>query len=454
MHKFGHFTPVLRFAVRCVIFLLLIGGLNESVAQYSGPSILSRGGNLPGRRGRAPMDFSFYGAVKGTAESGLLATMLDEEGQIQPVEALGVSAETGIFGGKNWRRSSLGVDYRGDYRRMFSDSPNVQRFNGWNQVVALSYERTLTRRITLQLSETGGSTNRAFGGFAAPAFGQLGRTGVPLNEVFDLRTDFLQTSGALTWQKSARLAFTGGGNAFFVKRKSFSLVNSQGYIATASPTYRMSRRLTLQSLYQFQKFEFPRLFANSTIHNLASGFQYRLDRNWNLNLLAGVYLMNNRGTEQVQLSPEVAEILGRPVGLVTFDRSSTVPMYDIDAVRRQDRGSLRIGASQVTIPGNGVFLTSTSRTFNAGYSYTGTKRLSLGVSGGYTQFNSQSLRLQNLNFYQAGTGLSYRLTAGLNFTTQFDYRKFTGQDTRRGREGYGVTFGLGYTTSRFPLSIW
>src|SRR5262245_32137617 len=63
---------------------------------YGGPSILSRGGNRPGQRGRAPVDFQFYGGLRGIVESGLTASAVDETGALQGVTASGFQAELSV----------------------------------------------------------------------------------------------------------------------------------------------------------------------------------------------------------------------------------------------------------------------------------------------------------------------------------------------------------------------
>ena len=102
---------------------------------YGGPSLLSRGGNRPGQRGRAPVDFNFYGAVRGTYDTGLLAAQVDEAGNLMPVDSYGTQLEFGAYGAKAWKRTSVGLDYRGDYRKY----NQARRFDGTNQSLSLDF---------------------------------------------------------------------------------------------------------------------------------------------------------------------------------------------------------------------------------------------------------------------------------------------------------------------------
>jgi hypothetical protein len=446
----------LRVLGKWAVAVLMLGSFTEAVGQYMGPSLLSRGGNSPGRRGRALPKLNVYASGRGLYESGLRLARLDESGLVEPVDAFGTLIEGGVYGGHDWRRVSLGVDYRADYRHIDTPGNNdsLKRLNGTNQVVAVDAYIRPSRRTTIVLSETGGTTNRAFGAFSAPAFGDTSRLGVPLNEVFDARTWFSQAMAGVSHQRTARLAFTGTIGGYFVKREGFALVNSQGYQAIGSVAYRTSRRMSVITAYQYMNFSFPRLLANSGIHGLSGGIQYRLSPAWTLTGTAGGYLIRSTGTEVVRLSPEVAAILGRPTGQAFFRRSRAAPLVDVSATYTQERGSLRLAASSAVVPGNGIYLTSSRQSVSAGYSYAGTRRLSMGVNGGYMRLQSASLSIRNLSSWQGGGGISYRIAAGLNFMSQLDYRSFNSAIAVRGRSGFAASVGLAYNPARFPIAIW
>src|SRR5262245_42875160 len=136
---------------------------------YGGPSMLSRGGNRPGHRGRAPVDMVVYGAARATLETGLTPVAVLEDGSIPSVNAYGAQAEIGVYGNHTWRKSILGVDYRGDYRQ----NTRYKAYNGFNHALSLDYQYQLSNRTQLALRELAGSTNRAFGGFVAPVVTDL-----------------------------------------------------------------------------------------------------------------------------------------------------------------------------------------------------------------------------------------------------------------------------------------
>ena len=428
----------------------LAGSFSQQLpAQYGGPSILSRGGNSPGRRGRAPVDFTFYVSGRGLYETGLLAPILSNEGDLVGQNSAGALLEAGAYGGHDWKHSSLGLDYRGDYR--YNNKRSY--FNGFNQVLALDFTHQFNRRLTMYLSEAGGSSNRAFGAFAAPAFAGADRLGIPLNEVFDVRVYFAQSTAGIAYQKSARTTLSGSVQGFFMKRESVSLVNSQGYRATGQASYRLNSRDTIGFDYYFMTFEYPHLYTASKINGAGFRFSRKVSESFDFGGSAGLFRMNTSGSQIVQLSPEVAEILGRSSGLAAFRRTDLGPSMSLSAGYTQARGRYSFDASRSVGAGNGVLLTSTMTTVNTGYSYLGLRRQSLGASAGWTQMDSLASKIGKISSWQTGIGYSYRFANRLHFTSQFDYRTFNSGGIE-GRSGFGASVGLSYSSSNLPLSIW
>lgn len=423
--------------------------INLFAQGYGGPSLLSRGGNQPGQRGRGPVDLNVYAAVRGSIETGLLAPIVDEAGNVDPQDIQGIQVELGGYGAKTWRRSSLGLDYRGDYRHY----TRRKNFNGTNQALSLDYNFQPTRRLTLFARQTGGVSNRAFGGFSAPAFSSQENFGVPLNEVFDARTYFSQTSAGFAYRKSARTTLTALGEGFVVKRASRALIGMQGYRATGDYDYRLSRADSVGVIYNYIRFEFPRIYGGSDIHGLSARYHRRLNRNWDVSLLAGMYNVETVGTQRVELSPEVAAVLGRTSGVEAFRRVERQPQIDLTTTYTLQRSSLRMQYRTGIGPGNGIYVTSRQEGVDAGYSYTGIRRLSLGLSAGYTRFHSLALRLGDFKTIQGGGGINYKIADYWNLSAQFDRRKFD-SPTIKGRSGYTLAIGLSFSPARIPLSIW
>ena len=118
-----------------------------------------------------------------------------------------------------------------------------------------------------------------------------------------------------------------------------------------------------------------------------------------------------------------------------------------------ERSRFQASAQTGITPGNGVYITSRQDAARVGYSYSGIRRVALGLSAGYVRYNSLALRLGDYQTIQGGGGINYQLMRHLNFSAQIDRRQFRSPAVV-GRNGTSLTVGLSYSPARFPLSIW
>jgi hypothetical protein len=432
-----------------VVICLIYAASAFGQTGYGGPSMLSRGGNRPGQRGRAPVDISVYGAIRGIMETGLTPVQLNEEGDIPSQTVYGGQVEVGVYGTHSWSKTILGLDYRGDYRY----STRFAQFNGFNHALALDVQHRFSPRFQLVFQQTAGTTNRAFGGFAGPAVPNLSALGVATDEVFDTRVYYSQSTAGLVYQASARTAYIVSGDAFFMRRPNLALVSSNGYKGMGQWQYRVTRQNTIGAQYSFQRFHFPRVYGGTDTHGVALRFGRQQSRNLNYSLILGAFYLNSFGTSEVRLSPEVAELLGRDTGVEAYRRRSVVPHIEADLSYTLERSRMSVAYIQGITPGNGVYLTSQRRSVTAGYSYTGIRKLSLGVSAGATRYDSRSITVGEMNLIRGGGGVNYSLTRLIDLSSQLDWRKFNAPGLR-GREGFAFTLGLTVSPARVPLSIW
>lgn len=416
---------------------------------YGGPSMLSRGGNRPGQRGRAPAEIIVYGGVRGTVDTGLVPVLLEEDGTLANRTIYGGQAEIGAYGTHSWRRTVLGLDYRGDYRMTTRNSG----FNGTNQALSLDIQHQMNSRLNFFFRETAGTTNRAFGGFAAPVHTDLSSLNLANDEAFDTRVYFSQTSGGVAIRKSARMTVVLSGDGFFVKRPDPRLVSTNGFRATGAVNYRTSSRTMIGGAYQFLNFEYPRAYGGSELHGPMFTVTHRLTRNLELSIAAGLLLVYTFGTQNVTLSPEVAALLGRTSGVEAFTRNDVLPQIFASAGYTLERSRFTASFLSGTTPGNGVLLTSQRNAGMLGYSFTGIRKLSLGASARYAQTLSKSIAADKLSNTSVGGGINYAITRLLNISSQLDYRTYrTGGIS--GREGFAFTLGLIVSPARIPVSIW
>jgi len=71
--------------------------------------------------------------------------------------SLGADIEVGLNGFHMFKKSSLGLDYRGDYRHYAKNS----YYNGTDQALALMYRAQATRRVEFTLRESAGLYSRS-----------------------------------------------------------------------------------------------------------------------------------------------------------------------------------------------------------------------------------------------------------------------------------------------------
>ncbi|HET8550641.1 MAG TPA: hypothetical protein VFL57_21675 [Bryobacteraceae bacterium] len=416
-----------------------------------GPSVASRGGNRPGERGVSAVEFTFFGGITGTYTDQFLPARLDAQGAVPRLEVFGGEVVGGVYGGRNWRRSSFGIDARSGYTRY---SKGFAGLSGGEHLVSLDYSTVLSPRWQIVARTTGGSSTRAFGGFIAPSYAATDYISLPFTEVFSNRIFFLQSMAYAGYRKSSRTTITLGGGAFGTRRDSRALVNVNGYLGNARYSYRLSRNFSLGAMYDFMHFDFPRAFGGSDIHGAALVLERSVGRNISSVLKAGVYRAETLGSEAFTLNPEIAAILGRTRGTRVLYRVDYLPQIEGQLIYRRKTTSYRAGVRRGASPGNGLYLTSQTDSADAGVSYMGIRRISFSGSVAYNRMESMFSTLSAFNSVTAGGGLSIALGHGFNLTGSAEARRISAGETLRGSVGKYVSIGLMYSSSETPLSIW
>jgi hypothetical protein len=418
---------------------------------YAGPSILSRDKGLLAERGGKLLDFRFYGEVTGIYDSGLTPISTDAQGNLVNVGAnYGVEAGFGVIGSRQWKRDKLSVDYKGTYRHYATNS----YFDGTDQLLNLAYSRILTKRIILDLKETAGTVTLANGTFSYLPLTNTDLFAVPANELFDNRTNFLQSRVDLTWQESARLSFGFGGEGFVVRRQSLLLAGLNGYTARANAAYRLSARQTISASYNHTYFDFQRQFGNANLDNGSVGYSIGLSRKWDFSLQGGGTRIESLGLRQVSLDPAIAALVGQSFATVTFHAISYIPTGEVRLIRRFDRSQLTLGGSVGASPGNGVYLTSRQTTGSAGYSYTGYRRLNVGGTFGYSRLSAVGQTLGTYSGYTGGLGATCKLSHDTHLQFRYDYRHYTTQNNIFQKDSQRISLGLAFSPGETPLAIW
>lgn len=416
---------------------------------YAGPSILSRDKSLIGERGGKLIDFRFYGELTGIYDSGLTPLAVDPQGQVPSFGAYGVEAGFGVIGSRSWAHDKLSLEYRGTYRHY----SNQSYFDGTDQFLNLAYSHQVSRHITLDVKTTGGIVSLANGEFAYVPLSNTDLFSVPANELFDNRTQFLQSRVDLIWQKTARWSFGFGGEGFIVRRRSLALAGLNGYSARANAAYRLSKRQTLSGNYEYTSFDFQRQFGFAKLQSGTLGYSLGLSRKWDFATQFGGIRVSTSGLTQVAIDPAIAVIIGQNVATVTFSRVLYVPMIEARLTRRFDRSALTVGYAMGVTPGNGVYLTSRQNVGTADYSYSGRRRLTAGLTASYGTMTAVGQTLGQLTNFQAGAGSTYKLGRATHLEVRYDYRHYTTQNSFYLKNSNRIMVGFAFSPGETPLAI-
>ncbi|MEO7650325.1 MAG: hypothetical protein ABIZ80_07640 [Bryobacteraceae bacterium] len=419
-------------------------------AEYGGPAILSRGANS---RLRAPVEnlrFRPRLTVNGAFESGLTGVSVNSDGSLPNVSSLGVSVGIGLFGFRNFRRGVVGLDYSGNYRHYAGNT----YFNGSDQSLNLTATRQLSRRFSLTFREAAGTYSRSFYNVEGAGFLDADFGNIPRNELFDGGVIFLSTMSDLTYQKSARLSFNIGGDGFLTRRRSSALYGLTGYRTRGDVSYRTSRKSTVSLLYNFNHFEYTKGFGASDIHSAGLGYSLHIGRRWDFGLQLGGSRVETLGIVQVEIDPVIAAIIGRSVGIEALYRVNYVPNGSVSLSRQFRRGVLGFSYGRGVTPGNGVFLTSRSENASGTYTYSGLRRASMSISGGWDKFGSLTRTLPDYTSYRGGISASYRLTQVLHFTSRLDVRSYQLDSTSFSRRAVSASIGFTLSPGDIPVTVW
>jgi hypothetical protein len=417
------------------------GPLDQPGPAFEGPSILSRDSGLMDSSGK-PLEFGMFAKFSGVYDSGL--TPVIAAGQETPLAAqagFGVEASFGAAFSRRWRRARLSVEYRGAYRRYSSAS----LLNGLDQFFQLAYTRVLQQHLVLDLKNTFGTTTLANGAFTYLPVSTLDLLGLPTNELFDNRTNYLESRVDLTWQKTARLSFGLGGDGFIVRRQSLLLAGLNGYSARASVAYRLTSRQTISASYNNTYFDYQRAFGNSRLQIPALGYSANLARHWDLSTQAGVARVGTLGLTQVALDPAIAALIGQSFATVTFSRVSYLPVAEARLVRGFKTSSLTFDYAMGVTPGNGYYLTSRQTSGTIGYSYIAGRNWEVRGNAAFNELSALGQALGKYTNVQAGAEVFYNLTRAAHLDVRYDYRHYTTENVILQKDANRVSLGLAFS---------
>ncbi len=425
--------------------------------EYEGPSILTRDKSSIGERGGKLIDFRYYVDIQGVYDSGFAPFVSPTTGSVENTAGPGTSIGWGVIGTRLWKRDRLSLEYHGDY----TDYANYT--SGQDEFLNLHYSRILKRRLTLDVRENAGTSYQANGYYRFAPLTSADEIAVPVNDLFDIRTNFLDTRADITWQKTLRLSFSAGGTGFIIRRDQYQIPGTNGYDAHGSVAYRVKRTQTVSVNYSHDWFTFQREYGHSQFDSVQLGYNIDFGHHWAFQAGVGGSIVRVLGLESIPVDPVVTAILGITSVTVVSNQTFHAPKLTGALIKKFERSTVSLNYIQDISPGNGVYLTSRSTAGAASYSYLGISKMSIGANAIYSSLSS--FGQQNLGQYHnigVGLGMTYRVARDMHLTLRYDYRHYningSGATPTLGAisslDEHRISVGFGYSPGDRPLAIW
>jgi hypothetical protein len=406
-----------------------------------------------GDRGGRSSGIRFFAGTTGTVDEGLLPVSVDQQGHlIEESNLYGVTANVGAYGRKNLKHTSIGLNFNANYRHYAHN----QYYDGIDTALALTVERQLTKRITIEFNNIGGTLSQGFGALYGYVSTPGDLVGVPVNNIFDNRTYFWQTGGQLLYRKSARWTFTAGGTGFFMRPQSKVLIGVDGYGGQAGASYQMTRRTALYFVYSIYHFDYPRAFGDSNASVVMVGINHALSRSWTVQLGAGASRTSTIGIAQIAADPVTAALFGITSVTKAFSVRTINPAIQVALSGKFHRSGLNVTYIEIPNPGNGVYLTSNMRSGSAVYSYLANRRTALSL--GVTASDMQSIGQKDLGrytYFYGSASVTYRIAPSLHAVASIGARDMQiNSQAGFSRFGYSASIGLMFSPGERPLAFW
>jgi hypothetical protein len=278
--------------------------------------------------------------------------------------------------------------------------------------------------------------------------------GLTGNELFNTPTAMLMSTARAIYQRSSRLSFSAGASGFIVRRRSQALMSANGVQATGDVAYRLSRYQTIGFDYSYNRFVFTRQVGTSEFHGVAVNYAIRVGKHWEFGLRAGGFRVRSQQLVQAPIDPAVAAIFGLTSGIEISDRTTYAPNLQGHLTRGFRRGSWSLSYVRTVMPGNGVYLTSSTDRAETTYSYTGLARVTLQCRVGYDRMSSLAQTIGRYRSYSGGGGATVKLGRALSLIAQVEARRYDANGAMFQRSSFYANLGLSWSPGERPLAIW
>jgi hypothetical protein len=420
------------------------------VGGYLGPGVLSNGAGSIGNRGGQQVDLRYYVDASAVYDTGLQPYAVNAQGDLVIINGLyGTQLDGGIYGTHSWKTAQLGIDYSGN----FYDYANASEYDGSTQNMLIGFTYQKSRHLSFDVRGVAGLSSLSF---ASPTSSEAGSSIVaqPTSSIFDNRYYYFQPTVDVNFIATQRTTITVGGDAFWVNREGVGLASENGWTARGTIQHRLSRSKTIGVTYSRMHMDFSPNFGYSDINVFEGIFGTSLGRRWTFNLRAGAFQSDVSGLQSVILNPVLAALLGQSTSVTTFYHQDVYPSGQVNLTAHLKKSSFMLTGGEQVSPGNGVYLTSRLESAMLSYSYTGIKKWSFGIIGGYSRMSAIGQAIQDYATWNGGANATYGLTHSLHAVARFDARDQQINVVGYKQQGYRTSIGIAWSPGDIPLSLW
>jgi hypothetical protein len=311
-----------------------------------------------------------------------------------------------------------------------------------------------SRRWSIDLRESAGTVSTATSELFNTPSNDSSSVITASGLLFDSRTTFAESSASATYFESARTSFTFGGSAFLQDLKAFGLSNSRGYTVTGSGQRRMTKASTLGVSYSRTHYEFPGFHSSSDSNTYHGTFATTLGQFWTFSLEAGVTVTESNSLSTFVLAPQLAALFGVPSITQNLDTKSTYPSGSASLQRKFRRANLAFNYTRGLDSGNGATTTGRHENTTMSFSYTGIRKVNLGVNGGYYKLISVGQNTGTFGTYAGSAGFTYALGRGISVSAFYDVNWQKIDLGNVNRTTTRATLGLMFSPGTLPLALW
>jgi hypothetical protein len=430
----------------------LLGVATPAFAQYAGPAILLRG-EAPAAMQGSSIDFRPFLSLGAGYTSGLSGVSVDPAGNTVNDSSATMTVSGGVSGNHAWKHLNLGLNYNGS----LSHNPGHSYYDGSNQTLSLGITDRIARHMTLNLRQSAGVTSNNFGQpVLNPAVPFDPSTAyLPRHDFFNNRTVYVSTQADLTFQTSTRLSFDLGGEGFLQRYQSNALFGVTGGGARGDMQYRVSKRSTIGLGYTYNHYSYTGIFSSTDLHGAVVTYAMRLTRSLEFSSYGGFMRSETKFVLLVPLDPALAALLGVSSAKEVAYQTAVVPNVAGRLSYAVQHGSFSLSGGHSVIPGNGVFLTSTSTNASLGYTYTGLRHWSINTGVSYSKSNSLGNVIGGYGSYSGNASISRQLVKYTHGFLNAYFSKYDSPDFHNyNRWTYGVQLGFAFAPGDVALRLW